>query len=216
MLDILNILNWLDIVLLLILAVFVVSGFRRGLMRQLLDLGGFIIALYLAWALAPQLSAYLAQFSNFVPEFLLPGDLVLAAHLSSIVISILSFLFVYFVVTIFFKFFGKLLHGIASLPVIGFFNAVGGAALGGLKGLIWVFVAVVIISFLPVTFLQELTQESFFSAVVATYFPLVIDIFKEIIPVKALPVVSCQLSVTSYQLSVLYSALEPSTLNPES
>ncbi len=193
----LEILNWLDIILLLILTVFIVSGFRRGLVRQLLDLGGFIIALYLAWVLTPQLSTYLEQFSNFVPEFLLPGDPVLAAHFSSIVISIISFLFIYFVVTVFFKFFGKLLQGIANLPVIGFFNAVGGAALGGLKGLIWVFVAVVIISFLPVNFLHELTQESFFSAVVATYFPVVIDIFKEIIPVNVLAVVNCQLSPTS-------------------
>ena len=54
--------NWFDFVLLGIMVIYTVSGFRQGLVKQLFNLFGFVIVLVLALVGSKYLSGYIAAY----------------------------------------------------------------------------------------------------------------------------------------------------------
>ncbi|MDD3711041.1 MAG: CvpA family protein [Patescibacteria group bacterium] len=109
-----------DLVLLGLLGIFIIYGFYLGLVRMILNLVSTILAIIISLNIYLYLSEILS-FINFISE---------------IWIKITSFVIVLIIVNyllgIVFKFIGKILHLISSLPVISFMNR----SLGGLLGLI--------------------------------------------------------------------------------
>ena len=76
-------LNALDIFLLLIFSFFIVSGFSRGLVAQLVDLAGFFIALYLAATVGGRFALFLMEVLEFVPETFFPDKKLLGSGLQN-------------------------------------------------------------------------------------------------------------------------------------
>lgn len=173
--------NALDIVLLLVFSFFMVSGFSQGLVIQLTDLAGFFIALYLAAVMGGRFALFLLDVFHFVPETFFPQYSFLAMY----VINLVGFILVYFLVRFSFKLLGKVLHSVASLPVIGTFNSLGGALIGALKGMILLVVIISILSFVPTPYFQDLIRDSVLSAVAFSYMPLVVDKIRAIITIQA-------------------------------
>jgi uncharacterized membrane protein required for colicin V production len=172
--------NALDIVLLLIFSFFTVSGFSQGLVTQLADLAGFFIALYLAAVTGGRFALFLLDVFHFVPESFSPEHSFLAMY----VINMVGFILVYFLVRLAFRVFGKVLNSAASLPVIGTFNALGGALIGGLKGIILLVVIISILSFVPTPYFQDLIRDSVLSAVAFSYTPVVVDKIRDVITIQ--------------------------------
>ncbi len=172
--------NALDIVLLLVFSFFIVSGFSQGLVTQLADLAGFFIALYVAATAGSRVAIFLLGVFDFIPETLFPENSLLAMF----IINLAGFILVYLLVRIAFKIFGKALNSVASLPVIGTFNALGGALVGALKGIVLLIVMVSIISYIPSVFFQDLIRDSFISAVAISYIPVVVDLIRGVITIE--------------------------------
>ena len=172
-------LNALDIFLLLIFSFFIVSGYSRGFVAQLVDLAGFFIALYLAYTVGGHFALYLMEVFEFVPEAFFPENSLLGYFL----INLAGFLLVYFLVRFAFLVLGKVLKVATNLPVIGTLNGLGGALVGALKGLLLLIILVSIGSFIPNEFFQDLIGNSVLSALAFSYIPVMVDFIKEIITV---------------------------------
>jgi|HigsolmetaAR206D_1030411.scaffolds.fasta_scaffold08447_3 membrane protein required for colicin V production len=56
--------NWLDISMLVILALFTVLGIYWGLIRQVLAIGGLIVGIIAAGRYGPEVAAWLTSFTN--------------------------------------------------------------------------------------------------------------------------------------------------------
>jgi membrane protein required for colicin V production len=144
--------NWLDWALLIFLAVSVISGMTRGLVRQALGFASLFVGLFLAERWAPSVSVWLNSTFNLsksLQAFLIPifGNY----DLEPVALGVISFLVVWGAVSIAFNLLGGVLQTVARLPLLATANRLGGAALGALKGAVVVVIVASLISFLPAT-----------------------------------------------------------------
>lgn len=174
---------WIDWVLLGVLALSVLSGYTRGLIKQALDFAGLFVSLYLAGRWSPAMAAWLNSnfnISNHIRNFLLPalGDY----RLEPVVLSVLSYLLVWCLVSAAFGILGHFLESVAKLPLLSSVNRLGGALLGALKGGIIVFIVASLLSFLPATAqLGALAQRSYVATRVRYISPLFYQHLQELI-----------------------------------
>ncbi|MGI6357676.1 MAG: CvpA family protein [Bacillota bacterium] len=143
--------NWLDWALLIILALSVLSGLVKGLVKQALDFVSLFAGLYLADRWSPQVSVWLNSSFNLgtgLRSLLIPvfGNY----DLEPLALAVLSFLLVWGLVSIAFSLLGGILQSVARLPLLNTANRLMGGALGLLKGVVVVFIIASLLSFLPV------------------------------------------------------------------
>lgn len=186
---------WLDWVMLGILAVSILNGLRRGLVKQALGFAGLFISLYFADRWAPAVATWLnssLDVSTHIRGFLLPllGDY----RLEPTVLAVLSYLLVWCVISVAFNILGIFLDSVAKLPLIASVNKLGGAALGALKGGIVVFMIASLLSFLPVsTKLGAAGQGSYIGTQVRYVSPMFYQHLQELIGRIWLPLQTLQL-----------------------
>jgi membrane protein required for colicin V production len=149
----------IDIVILLILVFFFISGMRRGLIRQVLDILGIIIAFIGAFYLARYLAEYLEQSIELTYNI----SLVVAAFVIFIGILIL-----FHALGLFFK-------KIAEITLFGSADKVGGGLFGALKGVLLVSLLLVIALNIP---LPEKVQKELRTRPLATgIYPVLPSLF---------------------------------------
>lgn len=170
-------LNALDIFLLLIFSFFIVSGFSRGLVAQLVDLTGFFVALYLAATVGGRFAFFLVETLDFIPDTFFSENSLLGYFL----LHLAGFILVYFLVRLAFQVLGKALKVATDLPVIGTLNGLGGALVGALKGFLLLIILVSIGSHIPSEFFQDLLGRSVISALAVSYIPLLVELVREVI-----------------------------------
>lgn len=110
--------NWIDIVILVILAVSTFTGLRRGIIKSALSLAGLIVGV----VLAGRFYATLAEWLTFMPQ-----DGVAQA---------VSFITILVVVMIIAAVLASLLKWVASAVMLGWANHLGGAVFGLILGAI--------------------------------------------------------------------------------
>lgn len=142
--------NWMDWLLVVILAVAALSGMTRGLVRQALGFASLFIGLFLADKWAPKVSLWLNNTFNLggsLRAFLTPmfGNY----DLEPIALAIISFLLVWGLVSVTINLLGGALETVARLPLLGTANRLGGGLFGALKGAVVVFIIASLLSFLP-------------------------------------------------------------------
>ena len=159
--------NWFDFVLLGIMVIYTVSGFRQGLVKQLFNLFGFVIVLVLALVGSKYLSGYIAAYLK--PELLVPYQEVIhllgaetaMEQVLELVAGVLVFIVLLVVLLLLFRLLSGGLKWFNKLPVIGFFNRLGGALLGLLIGAVFAYVVISVISLVPVRGLMEAVAGSY-------------------------------------------------------
>ena len=121
------------IIIICVLAYFFITGLRRGLIRQVMDVLGivaaFITAFYMAHALAARIEA------SFAVDYRLA--LVLAAAV------------IFTGVMILFSLMGASLQKLFGMSVLGIFDRLLGGVFGGLKGVLLVSLALSLLMVLP-------------------------------------------------------------------
>ncbi|GGX93089.1 hypothetical protein GCM10007160_20780 [Litchfieldella qijiaojingensis] len=134
-------LTWLDWIFLAVLAISMMAGFTRGLIREGLGLAAWIIALLAARVFAEPVAD---MFSGFIdnPD----GRLVLA------------FILVIFVVIMLCGIVIRLVHAAVEWVGMGFFNRMAGTLFGALRGAAILVLATVLISLTPLAQLQAWQQ----------------------------------------------------------
>ena len=110
--------NWIDVILACVLALFGLRGFFRGFFRELFSLLGLIAGFILAVEFAQSAANYAAQLWNLAPLFLKGG----------------AFIAIFFIAYSAFNLIGWLLHRSESLLFIKSLNRAGGVLVGLGKG----------------------------------------------------------------------------------
>ena len=110
--------NWVDVFVLAVLALFGVRGFFRGLFREALSLAGLVVGFMLAVAYDQEVAAYAAGHWTVSP----------------IVLKGTAFVAIFFLVYFVFGLVGWLLHRSEKLLFLQTLNRGGGIAIGVGKG----------------------------------------------------------------------------------
>jgi membrane protein required for colicin V production len=121
-------LNYIDYIILVILVLFLIQGYRKGIIIGLATIAALVLGIYVA-----------VHFSNYL-------DATLMEHLkpSRKWLPFLSFAITFILVVIAVMIVAKLTEKLVDLVGMGFFNHLGGAALGLVKGVILVSILVFI------------------------------------------------------------------------
>lgn len=115
------IVNIVDAVLAAVLCVFAVSGYARGLFREVFALLGLSVGLIVA-------VRYYDQASHWVDSW----------PYSPLILNLISFIFLFFLFYIGLNWMGHLLHRSADRFFLSGLNRMGGLLVGGAKGVVFV------------------------------------------------------------------------------
>jgi len=158
--------NWFDILLLVVFFLHLANGFFRGLVKQLFDLVGFFIVIILSFWGSRHFSGLLAAYIN--PEDIIPhhelieglGLEVAFEKAPQLIAAVIAFLVLFLVLSLFFRIISGGFRWVNKVPVIGFFNRIGGAILGALIGVAFIYIIIAGISLIPLQFFMEALEES--------------------------------------------------------
>ena len=155
--------NWLDFIILTIVALLVINGVRKGFIISLASLIALALGIYLA-----------VNFSNY-----LDGVLIENLNPGHKWLPILSFSFTFLVVVIVVMIIAKALEKVVDLVGMGILNHIAGGILGFIKGILFVSVlAFIISSYDPNGKLikQNVKQESMIYGYVDRVFPFLLKL----------------------------------------
>jgi membrane protein required for colicin V production len=156
--------NFIDYIILILAVAFIIDGYRNGIIISLASIAALILGIYIA-----------VHFSNYL-------DATLIEHVnpSKKWLPILSFCITFLLVVIAIILVAKLMEKLVDVVGMGFFNHLGGAALGLVKGII----LVSILLFIATSFdpkgkwlTHEDKKESYFYKSVSEVFPKLMKTF---------------------------------------
>jgi uncharacterized membrane protein required for colicin V production len=135
----------LDLILVIIILLGALNGYRTGFIRQVLRLFGGVIAYFVSWWLRPYL---IPLVSPFVQKWgILPKNgTVLAQTTYGGLSGAIAFGLVFIVSFLMFRYAAALIDAVFRLPILSFINRVCGLAAGILLSLIFVDVALYVLS----------------------------------------------------------------------
>ncbi|MBI1921234.1 MAG: CvpA family protein [Geobacter sp.] len=110
--------NFIDILTILVLLLFAVKGFLKGLVREVCSLLGLVMGSWAAFKYYPFLGSALRPY----------------IHLPQAVATIVSFVLIFLAVGILFLLLGHLLTAVFKIAMLGGINRIGGVAFGLLQG----------------------------------------------------------------------------------
>ncbi|MDC0336500.1 CvpA family protein, partial [Pseudodesulfovibrio sp.] len=109
--------NFLDIILICIGGIFLIRGFFRGLVQEILSLIAIVLAIYLSsnyqHLLVPHLELYIT---------------------SDVTVSALSYVTIFFGTLIVFWLLAKLLRSVLEISLLGWIDRAAGALFGAIEG----------------------------------------------------------------------------------
>ncbi len=175
--------NWLDFVLLVLIFYSASGGWRRGLVRQLFDIAGIVVAYFVALRYSVLFTDWLVQYLPFIrglPAWFgteLPGGFILG----DVLVRLLGFLILFGLVRALLKIFSSIAHGIFSLPLLGTVNGLGGLVLGGLKGLLLIIILVAVLKLISTPFWLLTLENSVIATSILYWLPIVYKQMLEIL-----------------------------------
>ncbi len=151
----------LDILLLIVIGLSVFEGLKRGLIRQLIQLGGFIAAYIVAsryGAAFGQTLSDVLKFEEYAASLEVPYLNV--NEVSNILSNALGYIILFFAVLLAAWLLSILLGAVTKMPVLGAMDRVGGLVVGLLRGALIVLVMVWILNLLPIPWIDGAVESS--------------------------------------------------------
>jgi membrane protein required for colicin V production len=124
----------IDAIILIILIVFFISGMKRGLIKQVLDILGLLFAFLGAFYLAHFVAVYLEE------------SISLQDNISLVLSAVVIFICILF----FFKAIGVLFKKLAEVTLLGSLDRIGGGLLGLFKGVLLISLLLIIAFNIPI------------------------------------------------------------------
>ncbi len=158
--------NWLDIFLIAVFFLHMISGLFRGLIKQLFDIFGFFLIIIVSLWGSRIFSRVLAEYIN--PEDIIPhheiieslGVEVAFEAAPQLIAGVLTFLVLFLFLSVVFRLFSGGFRWVNRIPVIGFFNRVGGGVLGALVGVVFVYIIIAALSLVPLKLFMDAVENS--------------------------------------------------------
>ena len=147
--------NIIDIIIILLLMMGAVIGFKNGVIRQTISFVGFFIVVILAYFLKDFVSGILYQF---VPFLTFSGDLAGVTVLNILMYEVISFLLVYFILMAVYHFVVRITGIVETIlkftVILGIPSKLLGMVVGFIEGYIMVFIGLYCLS-LPIFQIPE-------------------------------------------------------------
>lgn len=151
--------NWLDIVIIVLIAIPILTGLRTGLIKAALTLAGLIIGVILAG----RFYVALAEQLTFIPQ--------------SSIARIAAFAIILVVVMVIAGVIASVLKWLTSIVMLGWVNRLGGAAFGLVMGAI--FSAALLATWVKFLGPSEPVAESALAALLLDRFPIILALLPE-------------------------------------
>ncbi len=147
--------NWLDIAILVVIALSAFNGLKQGLIKAILSFAGLIVGV----TLASRFYGVLAALLTFIPQQF--------ANVAAFVIVLVAILIIASII-------GAVLTKVASAILLGWLNRLGGAVFGFLMGAIFVGAALAI--WLKFLGQNDIIRASPLAAILLDKLPLVLNL----------------------------------------
>ena len=150
--------NIVDAVIIIVLLVGALAGFRRGLFKQAVLLLGLIFTLVLSFYLrVPVATFFYKNLPLFNFDGVLHGISVLNILLYEVIAFLIVFSVLYLILRIILKISGLIEKLLRATIILGFFSRIGGAIVGLIEGYVIVFVLLFVFSqpFINITGIED-------------------------------------------------------------
>lgn len=121
--------NYIDIILVILLILAAVSGFKKGLVAELASLAALVLGIWGAF-----------EFSDITADFLTENF-----HMGSKYLGVISFIVTFIVIVILVQIIGSVVHKLVEAAMLGFLNRLAGMVFGILKSALILSVLLVIL-----------------------------------------------------------------------
>lgn len=159
--------NYLDIVLIIVLAIFAIAGFIKGFVKSLASLVALVLGIFLGIKLSDYVANLLAGYFNWSED----------------VLFIIAFVIIFILVVLVVSLIGKLLNKVLSSAALGFVNKLAGLVFGLAKGIFILSVLIALMNYIDRDrnlLKQELRKTSKLYAPLEKIAPVVIEKFREL------------------------------------
>ena len=163
----------IDIFILIVIGIFTLIGYYRGLLGVAFSLVQYIAVIYFGVLLTPLFSQFL--ISTFKLDIVIldfaynnPGifDNVISLLEEDVlngivyrVINVISFILLFILLKILFSIIFSILNKITKLPIINEVNKLGGILLGLIEGIVIVYLMMLLVNWLPIVAVNPIKEE---------------------------------------------------------
>lgn len=193
--------NKVDLIILGIILVFMLIGYKKGLIKVVLSMVQYIVVLILSVFFAPILSKFLIEkfdldikilelvtnnISIFTDTITIISDEILK-NIVGRIINILAVIVLFIALKIVFGIVLMILNKVANLPILSLVNRTGGLLFGALEGVLIVYIFVLIINWFPISSDNMIIDNINNSFMVSTISYLVPEVATEVVNMIQLP-----------------------------
>ncbi|MFJ7934947.1 CvpA family protein [Sporosarcina sp. NPDC096371] len=170
----------LDLLILFLLFAGLVTGFRRGLILQIIHMTGFIAALFVAYTYYKQLAE---KFVLWIPYPGVTAGSKLSMSLEELDLDetfyhLLAFVLIFLIVKFGLQLIASMFDFLKYLPVLGFLARFAGALFGFVEFYILIFLVLYLLVMVPIDFVQELLGKSMLAKTMFEHTPLFSEMVK--------------------------------------
>lgn len=172
----------IDLIIIILLIAGVLTGVGRGVLYQLVNLVGLIVALIVALI---SYKALAEKFVMYVPYPTVSDETALKFGMDGVDLmqtfyNILAFVIIFFSVKLLFKLIASLFNFVQYVPVLGGFNRLLGGLLGFIQVYAMLFFILYILALLPVESIQNFIDSSILTNLILKYTPLISTMFQQL------------------------------------
>ncbi len=170
----------LDLLIVFLLVGGLITGFRRGLIVQVIHMSGFIVALIVAYLYYKDLAG---KFVLWIPYSGVSAESKLTfvvgeLNLDSTFYNVLAFVLIFIVVKFGLQLIASMFDFLKYLPVLGFIARLTGAFFGFIEFYILIFLVLYLGSMLPIDFIQKSIGHSILAGAMFEHTPFFSDMVK--------------------------------------
>ena len=170
----------LDLLILFLLLGGLITGFRRGLIVQIIHMVGFIIALIAAYTYYQQLAE---KFVLWIPYPGVTAGSKLSMSVEQLDLDetfyhLLAFVIIFLVVKFCLQLVASMFDFLKYLPVLGFVARFVGALFGFIEFYILIFLVLYLLAMVPIGFIQDLLSHSLLTKTMFEHTPLLSEMVK--------------------------------------
>ena len=155
--------NRIDLIILGIIVLFVLLGYRKGLVRSVLSLVQYILIVFFSFQLTKPVAELLITHVHLdeklfgwiynsaetvESQIYLLNDEMIQMFVGRI-INVIAFVLVFIVLKIGFRFLITILNQVCQLPILNLVNRLGGILFGGIQGILIVYIFITLLNWLP-------------------------------------------------------------------
>jgi len=162
--------NRIDLIILGIIALFVLLGYRKGLVRSVLSLVQYILIIFFSFQLTKPVAELLIQqvhlderllgwiYNSTENQIYLLNDEMIQMFVGRI-INVIAFILMFIVLKIGFRFLIAILNQVCQLPILNLVNRFGGILFGGIQGILIVYIFITLLNWMPMESLTAMKLE---------------------------------------------------------